>query len=159
LSETDAGSTAVALAACDRIRAATECALVIVHHVGYSAEHARGSSSLEDAADRAWLIQLRGGQGGGEKVRMLTARKNRDGELAAPRELTFTKLGVSGYVQLVTAIRWTVDMVIDWLDERDVDVNAGRPAIVRDWDRDDDPLPFSGHLLREAIKIRKARAA
>jgi hypothetical protein len=63
------------VAACDRIREAGDCLVMIVHHCGKdTAKGARGHSSLRAATDVEWEVTK------GENGRGVTVRKNRDGE-------------------------------------------------------------------------------
>src|SRR6185369_16098598 len=67
------------VSSCDRLREAGECHVMVVHHCGKdTAKGARGHSSLRAATDVEGEVTK--GEGG---VRVLTIRKNRDGEEGA----------------------------------------------------------------------------
>lgn len=114
------GGAGVVMEALDRIRSEAGTAVLVAHHTGYAGDHLRGSSALEDDADVVWLIDKRGGQGGADPRRILTQRKNRDGQLATERELVFTAHRQSGYVHFADGPEWTPDEVNAALDKLDL---------------------------------------
>lgn len=95
--EQSAKEMGLVLAVADRIRRETGATILFDHHTGHAGERARGSSSLEDDADTAWVIAL-DTEDRKTAVRTLTHRKAKDAELQESRRLVFNPAGNSGHV-------------------------------------------------------------
>lgn len=87
--ENSSTETGAALSAALSLRDDHGVTVLVVHHTGHGGARARGSSSIEDDADAAWLIRL--GDGGSDTEdrgpdvpRTLVHRKSKDAELAEP---------------------------------------------------------------------------
>lgn len=79
IDENDGGQMRALVAACDRIRAATAAAVLVIHHAGKdTTKGARGHSSLRAAVDTELLVE------GRENPRTLTVTKQRDLPTVAP---------------------------------------------------------------------------
>lgn len=153
LDESGATGMGVAMSAVEGIREATGAAFAIAHHTGYDQAHARGSSSLEDDSDMVWLIELKGGQNGSAKERILNQRKNRDGELVAARQLVFDKVGVSGYVRLEQQQEWTTGRVNAVLDELDAPADISERSADKELAEAGYEIPM--RRIRAALRIRQ----
>ncbi|MCC6765240.1 MAG: AAA family ATPase [Deltaproteobacteria bacterium] len=89
--ENSASDMGKAVAACDRIRAATEGAVLLLHHPSKGKTDARGSGALLGAVDTA--MQLASEDDG---VLRLTCIKAKDTELFAPRTLRLLPVVLPG---------------------------------------------------------------
>lgn len=75
--------------------------VLYVHHTGHIGSRSRGSSSIEDDIDAAWLIELEDGDDRHiDNRRILKHAKTKEDELTADRVLLFIRQGDSGYVDL-----------------------------------------------------------
>ncbi|MDT0387913.1 AAA family ATPase [Streptomyces dubilierae] len=76
MDENSAKEVGEAFGALERIKDETGCAVAVLHHTGYEGKRARGSSSQEDDADDAYVIER---QDDGEGPRTLTRTKSKEG--------------------------------------------------------------------------------
>lgn len=74
------------------LRDETGCTVLLVHHTGHAGERSRGTSSIEDDADTAYVVKLAGDDEdrSAANPRVLRNRKQKDRELVEPQVLTFT---------------------------------------------------------------------
>ncbi|MEU2171185.1 AAA family ATPase [Micromonospora chersina] len=148
-----------------RLRARHGVTTILVHHTGHAGERARGSSSIEDDADTAFVIKLEGDGRDANTQRTLHHRKAKDGALLDPMPLRLTLVpGTdSGYVEpgAVDLLpgSLTVETLLGWLEELAPDGSiTGRPmaeTLLRDNNR---PTGKTVHLA-EAVKEYKRKAA
>lgn len=148
-----------------RLRERHHVTTILVHHTGHAGERARGSSSIEDDADTAFVIKLEGDGRGADSQRTFHHRKAKDGALIDPLPLRLTLVpGTdSGYVEpgAVDLLpgSLTVETLLGWLEELAPDGSiTGRPmaeTLLRENSR---PTGKTVHLA-EAVKEYKRRAA
>jgi hypothetical protein len=82
----------IAVAACDRIRTALACAVVLVHHSRLDATRERGSTALRGAADTMLAMAQ---DSGDATLVTLSCEKQRDAPEFAPQRLRLLEVGSS----------------------------------------------------------------
>lgn len=76
----------------DLLREVTGITSVLMHHTGHGGERSRGSSSIEDDIDTAFVIKLADPEDRSENnQRTMTHRKTKDGELVADMDIRLNK--------------------------------------------------------------------
>lgn len=138
---------------------------ILVHHTGHAGERSRGSSSIEDDADTAFVIKMDGEGRDAGTQRTLEHRKSKDGALLDPVPLRLTLVpgtdsgyAESGTVEPQPSPNYLPDgvaalAVIKMLDELRVPRDAGRDLCRKALGT---RIKASNDLLAEAIRRRKA---
>lgn len=85
------------------LRERHDCTILANHHTGHSGQRSRGSSSIEDDFDNAWVIKLAGdGEDRSPDIqRTMEHRKVKDGELSAKIPIGLVGALDSAYVDCV----------------------------------------------------------
>ena len=86
--ESSPAETGTIVAALDRLRARTGCAVVVVHHCGHAGDHGRGATSLPAAVDAELSIKRLDG-GHGQPRAVVTFHKTKDSAEPEPIEVVF----------------------------------------------------------------------
>ncbi|NUK82670.1 AAA family ATPase, partial [Streptomyces lunaelactis] len=84
MEENSSREVGLAFGAFQKLKDDTECAVAVLAHTGYEGKHARGSSSQEDDADDAYLIE-RGEND--DSPRTLIRTKNKEGKATTRQTL------------------------------------------------------------------------